>query len=56
MEDGEIPGVDVAAMRARAQRYFDTYKQAYQERDYLRRSSDVLFPPSFPVIAPQARQ
>ncbi|MCC7370109.1 MAG: amidohydrolase family protein [Chloroflexi bacterium] len=50
VEDGQIPGQDVEAMRARAQRYFETYKAAYSERDYLRRPTDVLFPPSFKTV------
>ena len=50
VEDGQIPGVDVEAMRRRAQAYFETYKAAYSERDYLRRPTDELFPPSFRTV------
>lgn len=50
MEDRRIPGVDAAAMRAEAQRYFATYRRAYTERDYLHRPPEELFPPTFPVI------
>lgn len=52
MEDRRIPGVDEAALREQAQRYFAAYKRAYTTRDYLRRAPDDLFPPSFAVIAP----
>lgn len=53
MIDRRIPGVDEAAMRERAQRYFDAYKRAYTIRDYLNRPPDDLFPPSFRVIGPR---
>ncbi len=51
MDDRRIHGVDVGALRARARRYFARYKAAYTERDYLRRPTDELFPPSFKVVA-----
>lgn len=50
VEDGAVPGVDVEAMRRRAQSYFETYKAAYSEWDHLRRPTEVLFPPSFRTI------
>jgi cytosine/adenosine deaminase-related metal-dependent hydrolase len=50
VENGAVPGVDVEAMRRRAQAYFERYKAAYSEWDYLRRSTGVLFPPSFRTI------
>jgi len=50
VEDGTIPGLDVKSMRQRAQAYFETYRAAYSERDYLRRPPDALFPPTFRVI------
>ena len=50
VEDGAIPGLDAEAMRTRAQAYFETYKAAYSERDYLRRPPEVLFPPSFRTV------
>lgn len=50
MADGRIPGIDEAAMRERAQQYFEAYKRAYTARDYRRRAPDDLFPPSFTVI------
>ncbi|MCA9878263.1 MAG: amidohydrolase family protein [Thermomicrobiales bacterium] len=52
MEDRHIPGVDEAAMREQAQRFFDTYKRAYTARDYRRRAPEELFPSSFAVIDP----
>lgn len=51
VRDGAIPGVDVEAMRERAQRYFATMKLAYSERDYRRRPPTELFPPSFRSIS-----
>jgi 8-oxoguanine deaminase len=50
VEDAAIPGLDVEEMRRRAQGYFETYKAAYSERDYLRRPTDELFPPSFRTV------
>jgi cytosine/adenosine deaminase-related metal-dependent hydrolase len=38
---------DEAAARARAQAYFDRMRDAYSNRDYLRRTPQELFPPSF---------
>lgn len=51
VRDGAIPGLDVDAMRDRAQRYFATMTSAYAERDYLRRPAGALFPRSFRSIA-----
>jgi hypothetical protein len=48
--DGAVPGLDVEPMRRRAQAYFERYKAAYSEWDYLRRPIDMLFPPSFRTI------
>lgn len=50
MADRRIPGVDEAALRGRAQGYFARYKAAYTARDYLGRTPDALFPPSFRVV------
>jgi cytosine/adenosine deaminase-related metal-dependent hydrolase len=50
VENGAIPGLDVEAMRHRAQAYFETYRAAYSEWDHLRRPTEVLFPPSFRTI------
>jgi cytosine/adenosine deaminase-related metal-dependent hydrolase len=50
VEDGAIPGLDVEATRRRAQTYFESYKAAYSERDYLRRSPDAIFPPTFRIV------
>ncbi|MFB7579575.1 MULTISPECIES: chlorohydrolase family protein [Streptomyces] len=46
---GRIPGVDETAWRTRAQRLFDRMKAAYADRDYLHRTTDALFPGSFPA-------
>jgi cytosine/adenosine deaminase-related metal-dependent hydrolase len=53
MADRQLPGGDVAAMRARAQDYFARYRAAYTARDFRRRDPDTLFPPSFTVIRDQ---
>jgi cytosine/adenosine deaminase-related metal-dependent hydrolase len=50
MRDRRIPGVDEVATRERAQRFFEAYKRAYTARDFRRRESDELFPPSFRVV------
>jgi cytosine/adenosine deaminase-related metal-dependent hydrolase len=47
MEDWRIPSIDEEEMRRHAQAYFRTMKEAYSERDFRRRPSDVLFPASF---------
>lgn len=49
VRDGAVPGVDVPAMRARAQRFFDDYRASFTERDALRRPVETLMPPSFRV-------
>ncbi|WP_125615813.1 chlorohydrolase family protein [Specibacter cremeus] len=53
VRDGEVPGVDLAALRARAQALFARMRAAYSERDTLRRGADELFPPTFPAFASQ---
>ncbi|MFF1386064.1 amidohydrolase family protein [Arthrobacter sp. NPDC058288] len=45
---GALPGVDLDALRAEAQRLFDEMRAAYSERDVRRRASDELFPPTYP--------
>ena len=50
MQDGKIPGIDFAQMKAQGQAYFAKLKAAYPERDHQGRSVDLLFPPSFQVI------
>jgi cytosine/adenosine deaminase-related metal-dependent hydrolase len=52
VQDGQIPGLDMAAMRAQAQAYHAKMRAAYSERDYRRRPEGELFPPSFPIIHP----
>ncbi|NGN65065.1 amidohydrolase family protein [Streptomyces sp. A7024] len=48
LTDGRLPGVDLGALRARAQGLFDKMRAAYGERDTRGRSADELFPPTFP--------
>jgi cytosine/adenosine deaminase-related metal-dependent hydrolase len=55
VEDGRIPGLDVAAMRVQAQAYHEKMRAAYSERDYRLRTQAELFPPSFPVIQPSSQ-
>ncbi|MFF3566613.1 chlorohydrolase family protein [Nocardia jiangxiensis] len=50
VRDGVVPGVDVAALRAEAQRIFDKLLRAYSERDVLRRARPELLPPEFPAF------
>lgn len=49
MRDGEIPGVDLAAVRRDMQALFDTMRAAYGERDRYRGTADELFPPVYRV-------
>lgn len=49
VKDGQLPGIDVAALHEKAQALFDRMREAYSERDFLRRKPDVLFPSTFPV-------
>lgn len=50
MQDGQIPGIDFAALKAQGQTYFAKLKAAYPARDYKGRSVTALFPPTFRVI------
>lgn len=49
MQDRVIPGIDTAAVRARLATYYATMKAGYSERDYLRRPTGEIFPPTFPT-------
>ncbi|WP_435175019.1 chlorohydrolase family protein [Actinacidiphila sp. bgisy145] len=49
VRDGRVPGVDAAALRARAQELFGRMKAGYGVRDRRGRSPEHLFPPSFPL-------
>jgi 8-oxoguanine deaminase len=51
LQDGRLPGLDADALRSRAQHYLAAMKAAYSERDVQRRTTDALFPPSFPIAA-----
>lgn len=48
LEGGTVPGVDETAWRTRAQSVFDRMKAAYATRDYRHRTTEELFPDSFP--------
>jgi 5-methylthioadenosine/S-adenosylhomocysteine deaminase len=50
MRDWKIPGVSSEELIRGAQDYFDKMKNAYPERDYLKRPVQTLFPPSFKEI------
>ena len=45
--DGCVPGLDLAAMRSRAQQLFEKMRSAYPVRDLHRRPTEELFPPTF---------
>lgn len=49
MEGQQLPGIDAAAMQHRLQGYFTRMKAGYSARDYRRRTSEEIFPPSFPL-------
>jgi len=53
MQDWKIPGIDVEEMKKNAQKYFDKMKNAYPERDYLKRPVETLFPPSIRFVLPE---
>ncbi|MFF9126600.1 amidohydrolase family protein [Streptomyces sp. NPDC014889] len=46
-DQGTVPGLDLVAMKAKAQELFERMRSAYTERDLHRRAPDVLFPPTF---------
>lgn len=50
MRDQQFPGLDAKAMHARVQDYHARMKAAYSERDYRRRATERLFPPSFSTV------
>ncbi|NBE56664.1 chlorohydrolase family protein [Streptomyces boluensis] len=52
--DRGIPGVDLDDLHKRAQLLFERMREAYGERDELRRDADELFPPTFPPYRAQA--
>ncbi|MDB5538121.1 MAG: N-ethylammeline chlorohydrolase, partial [Devosia sp.] len=47
MENQNLPGVDAKAMSQRLKGYYATMKSGYSQRDYKRRSTDEIFPPTF---------
>lgn len=51
MRDGEIPGVDQSADRARAQAQFDRLVAQYPRRTYRHPPVEEIFPPSYRRIA-----
>lgn len=48
VRDGQLPGVDLAALREAAADHLSAYRHSYQERDHLGRPPSVLFPASLP--------
>jgi cytosine/adenosine deaminase-related metal-dependent hydrolase len=50
MNDGELPGVDLAAMHTRAQRQFDGLVATFPERSFGHPPVEEIFSPAFPVI------
>jgi cytosine/adenosine deaminase-related metal-dependent hydrolase len=49
MQDGELPGIDLAEMHARAQRQFDGLVASFPERSFQHPPIEEIFLPSFPV-------
>lgn len=49
MEDRVLPGIDAQGMRQRLASYYAAMQAGYSERDYLRRPTAEIFPPTFPV-------
>jgi hypothetical protein len=54
MQHAQVPGIDLVAIRRRAQGLFERMRAAYSLRDYLHRSPDQLFPSSFPQLVDSA--
>lgn len=52
MAEGRVAGIDLAAAQARAQAQFDRLVAKYPERSWQHRPVSDLFPPSYPVHAP----
>jgi cytosine/adenosine deaminase-related metal-dependent hydrolase len=50
MQDRHIPGVDISALRAKAQRMADGVWASLQDWDPLRRTADEMNPPSYPIL------
>lgn len=48
VRDGELPGMDLSALRREAQEVFDTMREAYTRRDARGRSMQELFEPVLP--------
>jgi 8-oxoguanine deaminase len=51
VKNGQIPSLDAEEMRRRGQAWFEKMKAHYAERDYLGRTTEELFPPSFRTVA-----
>ncbi len=49
MEQSKLVGIDPEAMRQRLVAYTEKMLAGYSERDYRRRSTRELFPPTFPI-------
>ncbi|WDV96857.1 amidohydrolase family protein [Brevibacillus parabrevis] len=50
MKDRVLPGVDLAEIKERGQRYFDKMRLGYVERDYQQLGEKELFTPSFRIV------
>ena len=50
MEDRVVAGVDIAALRASAQRMADGVWASLQDWDPLNRTADEMNPPSYPIV------
>jgi cytosine/adenosine deaminase-related metal-dependent hydrolase len=49
VRDGRLPGIDLDAWHARAQRQFETLIASYPERAHLHPPVEEIFAPSFPI-------
>jgi cytosine/adenosine deaminase-related metal-dependent hydrolase len=49
VRDGRLPGIDLDAWHAQAQRQFETLVASYPERAHLHPPVEAVFAPSFPV-------
>jgi predicted RNase H-like nuclease len=50
VKDRQIPGIDFAVYRDRAQRQYDKLRASYPERSHLHPPVEEIFQPAFPIV------
>ncbi len=56
VRDGRLPGIDLEAWHARAQRQYEMLMASYPERAHLHPPVEEIFAPSFPIRRAPSRQ